>query len=222
MKLLDIVKGLANQGYIITYRVRKDGGILITTVNGERFTGARGNAFVRDLVGIKLSEARVKQLESIKPKKNTTPQMRKKAVIEDDIKKQIQRVNRRLKRKGLTAGHVTITQFRKNIQMFGEKEARRLLGQAEKYTRGEAYVENIKWYKDRLDSLINWLGGDSDLEEISELIQNIIDNDGAGLQDSTLNNMYDALYDLEKTVVAGEHTAQKNYNRRMKALLPNI
>ena len=222
MRLLDIVERLEREGYIIKYRHRPDGGILITSVNGEKFKGAKGNTFVREIAGVKLSEARRKQLESIKPEKNLTPKQRKKDPIDESTLKLIRRVNRKLKKMGNSAGHVTITQYRKNIKRFGKEEAHRLLKQAEKYSKGDAYVENIRWYKERLVSINNWFGGNADLEEIVDIIDRIIALDGAGVKDSELNTWYDILYDLEQTAKLGDKEAPKRYNKRMKAVLPKV
>lgn len=222
MRLLDIVQKLEREGYIITYRHRSDGGIIITSVNGEKFKGAKGNAFVRDIAGVKLSEARRKQLEAIKPEKNVSPKQRKKDPIDESTLKLIRRVNRKLKKMGNSAGHVTITQFRKNIKRFGREEANRLLRQAEKYSKGDAYVENIRWYKERLNSINNWFGGNSDLEEILDIIDRIIALDGAGVKDSELNIWYDILYEFEQSAKLNDKEAPRRYNKRMKAVLPKI
>ena len=170
MKLISIVKELQKQGINIKYRVRKDGGILITEVSGMRFKAAEGNRFVRNLTGQSLSEAQSRQREKIKPPKRVAPSSRKKPPIPDDVRKEIQRLQR-LYRKDNTKGKPTIRNYRYVAKTVGEAEARRLLKQSEYYIKGIAYTENIEALIQRLHQLeigIQNAGGDS--SQIKDLI----------------------------------------------------
>lgn len=222
LKLINVVKSLEKQGNIIKYRHRSDGGILITSINGMSFKGAKGNEYARELAGVQLSASFKKHLEAIKPALNVTPSQRKKEEIDKETKNLIRRVNRKLKKMGNSAGHVTITQYRKNVARFGRGEANRLLRQAEKYSKGDAYVENIKWYLERLRNINNWFGGSEYLEEIIDIIARIVELDGAGVKDNELTVWYDVLYELEQTLKMGDEEAPKRYNSAMKAILPRV
>lgn len=170
MKLISIVKGLQQQGVNIKYRVRKDGGILITQVNTYKFTGAEGNRFVRQLTGQELSEAQRKQREAIKPPKKISPAKRKLAPVPEDVKKEIRKLQRLYRKEG-TKGKPTIANYRYNAKTLGEAEARRLLKQSEYYIKGIAYTENIEALIQRLHQLeigVQNAGGDS--SQIKDLI----------------------------------------------------
>lgn len=77
---------LRQQGYKVKYRTRKDGGILITKINGQKFSQAKGNAFARSLLGQRLSIARDYQLSKLNP---YTIQFVKKVVNGKTITKKI-------------------------------------------------------------------------------------------------------------------------------------
>ena len=171
MKLITIVKRLQAQGVDIRYRVRSDGGILVTQVSGMRFTAAEGNRFVRNLTGEALSESQVRQRQAIKPPKKISPAMRKKLPIPEDVKKEIQKLQR-LYRKDKKKGKPTIKNYRYVAERYGEAEAKRLLKQSEYYVKGIAYDENIEALIQRLQQI-------KTLVEIAQeddgIIQNAID-----------------------------------------------
>lgn len=65
MKLIDIVKQLQREGHSVEYRVRSDGGIIITKINDTKFkTIPEGNRLARAMTGIALSPARAVQTQS--------------------------------------------------------------------------------------------------------------------------------------------------------------
>ena len=84
MTMMEVVRQLQAQGHEVDFYVRKDGGILIRKIDGERFpSGASGNARARQLVGASLSEAREKQL-----KYATRQRKIKKPSLDDTIEKE--------------------------------------------------------------------------------------------------------------------------------------
>lgn len=170
MKLISIVKELQKQGVDIKYRVRKDGGILITQVSGMRFSGAEGNRFVRTMTGQELTEAQVKQRQLIKPPKKVSPARRKKPPIAEDVKRDIRKLQA-MYRKDKKKGKPTIRNYRYVAEKYGEEEAKRLLKQSEYYIRGIAYTENIEALIQRLHQIeINVQNAGYDSSIISDLI----------------------------------------------------
>ena len=65
MTLRQIATQLQKAGHQITYRTRSDGGILITSIDGQRFKGASGNILARKMTGQELSSSRGMQLRKI-------------------------------------------------------------------------------------------------------------------------------------------------------------
>ena len=67
MTIKESITQLKARGYRVSYRQRKDGGVIIKSINGQRFSGAKGNAQARSLLGTTLSVARSAQLERLNP-----------------------------------------------------------------------------------------------------------------------------------------------------------
>lgn len=55
MKLKDLVKNIQATGLKVTYRVRSDGGIVITSINGVKYKGKEGNKQARALTNTPVS-----------------------------------------------------------------------------------------------------------------------------------------------------------------------
>ena len=60
-KLIDIVDEYKVQGHIVFYEKRKDGGIRITRIDGLKFSGSKGNNFLRIITGNQLSQKQIEQ-----------------------------------------------------------------------------------------------------------------------------------------------------------------
>ena len=77
LTMIKVVAELQAQGHTIDYYVRTDGGILIRSIDGRKYTGASGNAVAREMAGATISEARVKQLKHITEKRVKARKRRK-------------------------------------------------------------------------------------------------------------------------------------------------
>lgn len=125
MTVLEIVNKLLQEGHQVSYRVRSDGGILITEINGTHYQGATGNAQARAMVGATISEARRIQLQTIKPQKGQSPQTRKLPKIEEQLLKDFQKVQRIWKKKVKPSqGKLTRKKLRWQIEHLGIERAR--------------------------------------------------------------------------------------------------
>lgn len=143
MKLKNIVTKLRDAGHSVTYRVRKDGSIVIQTIDGKKFTGKSGNAAARALAGVSLSLAQQQQLAKIALPKGSRARKKKEA-LPQELKRHLQRVQRKFRKMGLEAGKPTTKNVRWVLRNKGYAEAERRLTQAERYARGIAYPENVK------------------------------------------------------------------------------
>lgn len=143
MKMIDIVKQLISAGYNIEYYVRKDGGILIREIDGQKYTGAKGNKIARSMVGATLSEAKQTQL-AWNVKKLIKGVKKPKNKIADDLEEQLKKTQKAWRKNKVKSGRITKRKLRQYIKMYGEDEAMRYLQRAEKYAQGFAYVENVE------------------------------------------------------------------------------
>ena len=189
-----VVDELRRQGHVVTFYTRKDGGILIKTLDGQKFSGATGNLYGRALVGEKLSVKRANQLSRI-----TWTGERAKAQIPhkyDAVKKQLERTQRIWNKafgKDSPLGKKTAKKVKWSIEHRGEAETMRLLKEAERYAKGKAYTKNIEY----LVSYIREASKSYSSIELDELADYIVDNAWLIMED-TIEPAYRQLYRLNK------------------------
>ena len=181
MTIRQIAKELTAQGYDIRYRVRKDGGVLITKINNQRFTGATGNKLARQILGQDISEPRRAQLERITSERTDV----------ENLYKEYLRVKRKWTKANLpkNAGKLTFKKFKKAIKEKGKAEALRFLGEKEKYASGIAYSKNVE----ALASYVEQTASLIEADEFYDLAEEIRANDG-NIRDEWIQPAYDELY----------------------------
>lgn len=143
MTVHELIKELERLGYDVIARKRTDGGYIITKINGQTFTGASGNAYARQVVGVSLSPARMEQtqynvIKFIKGKKKP------KDSIDEDMVKELRKVQR-IWRKTNIKGRITKTKLRGYIREEGREGAKRYLEKQARYGQGYAYEENVEY-----------------------------------------------------------------------------
>lgn len=197
MTLLEIVNTLVEEGHQISYRVRSDGGILVTSINGVKYTGASGNTLVRSMAGAELSQARKVQLNRIKPPKKVSPESRKKAKLDDDIRKELLKVQRRIRKRrretGKNTGTVTTKNVRYTLEHEGRKAALEKLAQANRYAAGLAYDANIDALIGYINELSSKVTTNEDLIALDNLIERINANRGK-IKEEDILPTYQILY----------------------------
>lgn len=215
MTMLEVVNRLQEKGKIVIYRIRSDGGILITQINGKTYTGAKGNAVARELVGVKISEARRVQLESIKPQfdkrrnRFLSPKERKKFQPNEDIKKQLRKVqkvwNKRFtKEEQLKVGKITLKKLREHIEKHGYADAYDYLNQQLRYATGLAYDKNIDILIEYIRYTANLIGGNEDLYKLAD----DIDANRHLIKENDIAKIYDILYQINDGVPPKEVARQ--------------
>lgn len=210
MTILEIIKLLISEGHDISYYKRKDGGYRITRIDRERFTGSSGNIQARKITGFKLSEARERSLKKLTtPKGKGSYNKRRKAPLDEETKKLIQKLQRQYRKSGKQEGKPTIRNYRWILKNKGKEEADRLLRQSERRILGLAYVENVNAFLLRLASDLN-KNNDESAKAVYFLILERINN----LKDSVLMAIYEDLYDWERDLISGEE-----FLRRVKSKL---
>ena len=188
-----LVTRLQQQGYNVTFRVRKDGGILITSINGSKFSGAKGNIQARTLLGEKISERREAQLKKITRERVKTP---RKIPIEtpEDLERYRKRVMRKWRKAGLK-GSISKRNLRKIIEDRGFTGALNYLKEMERHSEGKAYLSAIEGLISRIeqDLLIE------DDEWLSKALD-LIEENKENFKQEWLFNIFDSLYEVERGV----------------------
>lgn len=195
MKMIEVVHQLVASGHHVEWRVRSDGGILITNIDGRRFTGAKGNAEARQMTGQTLSGAREKQLKHI-----TKTRTRKRTPLPQDIKSEYERVkkiwNKRFRsKKGQPhpAGYFDKSKIEWAYRKYGKEEAMRRISEAERYASGLAYSENVRI----LAYFIIDAGAKYESPELTKLGNDVLDN-GYSIRDEWIQPAYQELYKLQQ------------------------
>jgi len=197
--MLSIVHELLSSGHQVDFYIRKDGGILVRSIDGQHYKGAKGNIRAREMTGQKLSEARFRQLSyatqvRMHPVKNIE--------VKDSIKKEYQRVkklwSKAFKSKGgkpHPAGYFGWKRIKQSIKDYGEAEALRRISEAERYATGIAYSKNVQI----LATFIKIAGDDKDSNELRKLSEDIIAN-AYSIREEWIEPAYKELYLIDKGV----------------------
>lgn len=193
-----IVSKLQSQGHHIDFYVRKDGGILVKSIDEQRFTkGASGNKVARELAGSTLSEARSSQLKFA-----TRARKFKHPTLDDEVEREWKRVkkkwNKVFKAKGgkpHPAGYFGWNRINRSIKEYGREEALRRIHEAEKYASGVAYAKNV----DILAFHVEDAGNKANSDALKKLANDIRENAYA-IREEWIVPAYDALYKLNDGV----------------------
>ena len=194
MTIRQVITELSAKGYEVKYRIRTDGGVIITSINGKKFQGAKGNELARTLIGQSLSTRRQAQLKKITRERVLKP---RKLVIETplDLEKYRKRVMRKWRKAGLT-GSISKKNLRKIIEERGFKLAQTYLEEMERHTEGKAYTGQVIGLLARIEEDMKF----ADEEEYGYLKQayDLINENQEDMKPEWVFQIFDALYNWEK------------------------
>ena len=170
MTIRNVVSKLRQEGYKVTYRVRKDGGVLIKSINGQKFKGATGNTLARQLSGETISESREIQLRYATVKRKW---IRGKLPTKKNI------------------GDLSYKRTKRVAMEEGKEAVFKYLSEKEKYAAGIAYTENVRLLKVDLERLSNIY----EMQELQDLADEIWNN-AEKIRDEWLVSAYEVLYEI--------------------------
>lgn len=154
MTLKNVVERLRSQGHSVSYVARKDGSIRVTKIDGMKFESksSKGNAMARSMAGQSLSQRQVaqrtRQLKNIARKRHT-----KKTALSPQMRKLIQKTQRRIRKASGSTATVTTKTVRARIEQYGTKATKRHLERLARHFEGWAYEENVEALVSRLTKL---------------------------------------------------------------------
>ena len=203
--MIDVVIQLVEKGHSVLYYRRRDGGILIRSIDGRHFKGAKGNLYARQLTGSTISEARMTQLKFIT---GTRKELRSPSLKGIDIPDPIWEEYKRVKKiwdkafkakngKPSPVGYFTKARIKKALRDYGSEEAYRRISEAERYVTGVAYSKNVA----HLVDFIRDAGEKLQSNELIKLAQDLQDN-AYMILDEWILPAYKKLYDLNHGVDA--------------------
>ena len=198
MTMMEVVRQLQAEGHEVDYYVRKDGGILVRKIDGERYpSGASGNARARQLAGATISEAREKQL-----KYATRQRKIKKPSLDDAIEKEYKKVKKKWnkafkskKGKPHPAGYFGRGRIQYAIDHYGKEEALRRIREAERYASGIAYSKNVE----QLAYFIKNAGSTYNSQELEKLADDLLEN-AFSIKEEWIAPAYEELYKLNQGI----------------------
>ena len=189
---MQLVIRLQKRGFQVTYRIRKDGGILITSINGQKYSGAAGNKLARTILGDEISQRRAQQLKTItrfrKPRRIPLPSS------PEDLEKMRKRVMRKWRKANLR-GSISKRNLRKIIEDRGIEEARKYLEEMERRTEGKAYFSSVDGLLARIKEDMKNLEGD-ELTYLNKLYD-LVEKHREDFKEQWLLDIVEKLYDWE-------------------------
>lgn len=166
MTLEKVVLDLISKGHLIEYRRRTDGGIIVTAIDGQKYSILEGNRKVRQMSGAKLSEARKQQVYyNVRTYIKGSKKPKEKIPVE--IKSLLRKIQN-LQRKNNINGKITAQKLRKYLKEHGKEQTMDYLLIME--GRAKGYVS-----KESVDALIIMLERIFDLGELDEKMQERLD-----------------------------------------------
>ena len=218
MKTIEVVQFLRKQGFEIEFRVRTDGGIIVTKVNNMKFTAAGGNTYVRSVAGgispaamtsaewrgrVALSEKKLAQVRS-----NAEKLIRGKKVsrLDDEMRKELRKVQRAW-RKSSAQGRITAKKVKWHIANEGRRAALDYLNKMGRYAKGFAYEENVRNLATYTADVGRGAEDDNfedELYSMSEYILSIAES----FLEKWINPVYAELYTILKVGYEPQQTAQ--------------
>lgn len=204
MSLIDIIKELEKTGHSVSYTHRKDGGYVITKLDGQSYKGKTGNAIARMITGATLSHARAVQLKRIRTPKGRFGNI-KRPSIPEDLKKELQRVQRNWRKTHPDIeGTLSTRGLRYQIQKYGIEKARASLNKAWRYSEGYAYIDNVNFLIERIRMINAWM----ESPELDELIDYISDH-SLDFKEDWIDPINQVLYDLQESVIPVKEAVRK-------------
>ena len=194
MTLKQIANQLTQKGYKVTFKVRKDGGILITSINGKKFSAAKGNIAARELLGVKISTRRSEQLHKITRARSYY----KTHIIQtpEDLEKFRKSVMRKWKKADLR-GSISKVNLKRIIADRGIEGAKQYLIEMERHAEGKAYIGAVEALLARIQQDMSAVAGDmTELNWLQELYA-LIENRKEEFKQEWLFAIFDELYNWE-------------------------
>ena len=184
-QILRVANELRRQGYEISLYKRKDRGYLITKINGQRFTGAKGNMYARSITGTKLSRNVLRANRKLVKQFIVKPKLSKSFMREF---RKTQRIWR--KEHPNISGKIRLRDYRWKIEHEGIEIARQSLSEKQRYAKGLAYTENINTLQDKLNSI---KGANSIQQEKINKIKDFVKKNGNKITEAQIREVFYAL-----------------------------
>lgn len=172
MNVREMINQLEKMGFKVKAHKRADGGWIIRKINDMTFTGASGNAYARQVLGIELSQARIEQTK-YNVEKYIKGAKKPKDQIDEALNKSLKKVQRQWRKKKVQA-RITKKKLRWHLKEGGRQEAEAYLQKMSRYGEGYAYEENVEYLAQYIEDIAKGIINNDKLQnDVNALAQYI-------------------------------------------------
>ena len=181
MKLEDVVKAFSVR-YNVEYVKRKEGGIIIKSINGVKYKGKSGNVYFRKLANATLSNAQKEAIRAGSSKKKAIAEAKEQGLpkprkarkkkplkLGKQLSKRLRKTRKAFKELDENQKRIVGTPTRKKILQSLKREGRKAttqkLKEAERYAKGKIYSAQMEFIIKRIEETADMRG-----EDVSELV----------------------------------------------------
>ena len=204
MTIIKIIGALQAKGYSVTYYKRKDGGYLITKINEQRFSGAKGNLLARSMLGESLSVRKEAQLRGITRER----------IELGDIYKAYKKVAQAWRKNPpKNAGKMTLKKLKYQLKHHKKEEVLQMLLEKDKYRSGYAYSKNVEILAEYIEHMAYLLEDDIDTSDLYDLAVDVR-NAKDFIKEEWISPAYDELYRLNNEPLTDSLISEVIHNVR--------
>ena len=167
MTVREMIMELRRLGYKVEARKRTDGGYLITKINGQTYSAAKGNTYARNVLGVDLPPARAEQLKYNVDKYIKLKPGQRKATekVKIELRDKLKDVQK-LWRKSRMKGKITMPKLRGYIKEQGEEGANKYLDRMKHHGEGYAYEEEVEYLAQYIERTAKGRGIKEDYKDL--------------------------------------------------------
>ena len=172
LNVAKMIEELRKMGFSVEARKRTDGGWIIKKINDMTFTGASGNQYARQVLGIEMSQARIEQVH-FNVQKYIKGAKKPKDQIDEALNKSLKKVQRQWRKKKVQA-RITKKKLRWHLKEGGRQEAEAYLQKMSRYGEGYAYEENVEYLAQYIEDIAKGIINNDKLQnDVNALAQYI-------------------------------------------------
>lgn len=195
MKVEEMIKALEEMGFKVSARKRTDGGMIISKIDNMTFTGAKGNQYARQVLGVELSQARIEQTHFNVQK--YIAGAKKKTTLDEEMKKKLRKVQRQW-RKNEVHGRITAKKVKWHLEHEGRKAAEANLEKMSRYGQGYAYYENVEYLAKYIEDVGRGILTDDDLQDRVFTCADYVRSKAETFKEEWISKVYEWWYDAVK------------------------
>ena len=193
MNVKTMIAELEKMGFKVQAHKRTDGGWIIRKINDMTFTGASGNAYARQVLGVELSQARIEQTQ-FNVAKYIKGSKKPKEEIDEALTKGLRKVQRQWRKKGVNA-RITKKKLRWHLKVGGRREAEEYLSKMGRYGQGYAYTENVEYLAKYVEDVAKGIT-DKELKEATFKVADFIRSKMETFKEEWISDVYSYWYEV--------------------------